>query len=92
MDVDSVDFDAFVGSNQNVFDSVENACLNEITAFRIDTDGDVRCADLELLRIDNVLWANLGSLAEGFLIFLFKGSDMFLSDIAGREYLPHRFA
>lgn len=67
----------------------DHAGLHQVAALRVDVDGDVGSADLQLLGVHQIAGAQAGLRAEGLVILGLKGIHMGGGHAAGGQDGPH---
>lgn len=80
---------ALVGPDEDVPGALNHAVSTRVAALRVDVDGDVGSADLQLLGVHQIAGAQAGLRAEGLVILGLKGIHMGGGHAAGGQDGPH---
>lgn len=56
MYTDTVYLDTFIGTDEDVFGTINDACFHQITSFWVDRDDHIRCTDFKPLVVNYVAW------------------------------------
>ena len=76
----AVDLYALIGRDQEILPPVDDPRLNNITAFRVDSDRGVRGLYLKVFAVDDVLRIQNSAVAELRTALCLKGSDLGVRD------------
>ena len=68
VDIDTVDFHILIGTDQDIFDTTDDAGLNQIAAGGIALDDHIRGLDLKVLVVDDILGMQVSFKAKDLVI------------------------
>ena len=77
IDIHTIDFHILIGTDEDIFHTADDSCLNEVTAGGITLDDHIRCLNLKMLVINDILRMQVGFKTKNFIIVHTELGHMF---------------
>ena len=89
MDIHTVDFHILVGADHDILHTADNTGFDQVTSGRVYLDHHIRCLDLKLLAVDDILGMQVSFKAENFVVIHAEFRHIGIGNTAGRQNFLH---